>query len=368
MSKTDGRLNQVNGRLRSGKVGVRVEIHGNFLYLRATLPPKPGDKRDQPYQQRIALGIHANSTGLQLAEQKARKVGAAIDDGSFRWDEYVKNHVQAQTARDWINRLEQDYFARRERNPKSMTTWKGDYADVYNRLPLDEPLTLTVIMDAIDRTDPDTRTRKRFVAALMKLAEFAGIEANLKPYKGRYSPSKVSPRSLPSDEDIARWRDRIPNPEWQRAYGLMATYGLRPHEICYLDFSQLPVLLVEDDTKTGQRQARPFYPEWTTDWDLLGDLPKITGNCNRDLGNRVTHAFKRYGIPFHPYDLRHAWAVRTIQFGVPDSLACRWMGNSVEIFTKTYKQWIRQDVESMVYQALVEKRDRPHPPGSDRTI
>lgn len=368
IEKTHGRLNQINGRLRAGKVGVRVEIKGNFVYLRATLPPKPGDGHTQPYQQRIALGVHANFHGLQLAEQKAREVGAALDGGKFRWDDYVKNNVQAQTVGDWTRMIEHDYFSRRERNPKSETTWKGDYADVYRRLPQDEPLTVELILEAIAATEPDTRSRKRFVMALAKLAEFAGIEANFKHLKGRYSPQKVNPRNLPSDAEIAEWRERIDSPEWQRVYGLMATYGLRPHEVFHLDFSQFPVLLVEDDTKTGQRRAMPFYPEWSSEWFLLGDLPTVTGNCNRDLGNRVSHAFERYGIPFHPYDLRHAWAVRTIQFGVPDSLACRWMGNSVEVFTKTYQQWIRQDVETMVYQTLTEKSDRPHPPGSDRVI
>lgn len=361
MSSFEGRLKQTNGRLKSANVGVSVQVRGNHLYLRAIFPPKPGTK-EKPYQQRLALGFHANPTGLKLAEREARKIGALLDCGQFDWSHYVKNNVQAHTTSDWIRRLEEDYFSRREKNPKSETTWQGDYAEVYRRLPEDEPLTLEILLSAIAATEPDTRTRKRFVMALAKLAEFAGIEANLKPYKGKYSPRKVTPRNLPSDTEIATWRDSIPNLEWRRAYGLIATYGLRPHEICHLDFSQFPVLLVEDETKTGQRQTRPFYPEWTTEWDLLGDLPKITGNCNRDLGNRVTHAFERYSVPFHPYDLRHAWAVRTIQFGVPDSLACRWMGNSVEIFTKTYQQWIRQDVETMVYEGLLARSDRPLAP------
>lgn len=370
MSSFDGRLKQTNGRLKSANVGVSVEVRGKHLYLRSTFPPKPGSDSDKAYQQRLALGFHANPTGLKLAEQEARKVGALLDCGEFDWGHYVKNNVQAHSVSDWMQRFEADYFDRRERNPKSQTTWDKDYADVYQRLPGNEPLTVQVMLDAIATTEPDTRTRKRFVMALAKLAEFAGMEANFKHLKGKYSPQKVNPRNLPSDAEIGTWRERISNPEWQRAYGLMATYGLRPHEICHLDFSQFPILLVEDDTKTGQRRVMPFYPEWSTEWNLIGELPKITGYSNSDLGNRVSHAFGRYAVPFHPYDLRHAWAVRTIQFGVPDSLACRWMGNSVEVFTKTYKQWIRQDVETMVYEGLLARSDRPLPPlsSSDRII
>lgn len=357
-----GRLAQTNGRLKAANVGATVGIKGNRLHLRATLPPKPDSTKLSAYQQRLSLGYHANPAGLKLAEQEARKVGALIDRDQFRWNEYVKNHVQSENCCDWVERFEQDYFERRRRTPKTETTWKGDYADVFKKLPQNEPLTTELMIAAIAQTKPDTRTRKRFTTALTALAKFAGLEADFKPLKGNYSPRRVNRRTLPTDEQISASREAINSAVWQRAYGLLATYGLRPHELMHLDFSQFPVLLVEDDTKTGQRRARPFYPEWADSWDLRGDLPVLTGANNRAIGSRVSQAFNRYSIPFHPYDLRHAWAVRTIRFGVPDSIACKWMGNSVEIFSKTYHAWMGQDVEQMVYEGLMQRSDRPIPP------
>ena len=59
------KLNQANGRLRSGKIGVRIEVRGDRLYLRATFPPKPGSTKQQPCQQRLALGFHANPSGFR---------------------------------------------------------------------------------------------------------------------------------------------------------------------------------------------------------------------------------------------------------------------------------------------------------------
>lgn len=368
MAEIDGRLAQTNGRLKAANVGVSVGVKGNRLYLRATFPPKPDSTKLLPHQQRLALGYHANPAGLKLAEQEARKVGALLDCGQFRWDEYVKNRVQSENCCDWVERFEQDYFARRQRTPKTETTWKGDYAEVFKRLPQDEPLTTALMLETIAQTTPDTRTRKRFTTALAALAKFAGLEADFKPLKGNYSPRRVNRRTLPTDEQISASREEINSAVWQRAYGLLATYGLRPHELMHLDFSQFPVLLVEDDTKTGQRRARPFYPEWAESWDLQGDLPALTGANNRAIGSRVSQAFNRYNISFHPYDLRHAWAVRTIRFGVPDSIACRWMGNSVEIFSKTYHAWMGQDVEQMVYEGLMQRSDRPVPPGIDPAI
>ncbi len=71
-----GRIEQANGRLKAANVGVAIEQSGNRLYLRATLPPKPGATRHEPYQQRISLssqGIRANPIGIKEAEAEARK-------------------------------------------------------------------------------------------------------------------------------------------------------------------------------------------------------------------------------------------------------------------------------------------------------
>jgi integrase len=140
--------------------------------------------------------------------------------------------------------------------------------------------------------------------------------------------------------------------------------GLRNHEIFHLDCSKLPLLIVKDGTKTGYHRVHPFYPEWFDAWNLADvQVPSCTGKNNSALGNRVTHALKRYELPFQPYDLRHAWAVRTIAFKVPTTLAARMMGHSVDVHEKIYQQWITEDFEAQVIQRLMEG-DRPLAPGS----
>jgi len=61
---------------------------------------------------------------------------------------------------------------------------------------------------------------------------------------------------------IAEIRESIPNPAWQWAYGMMACYGLRNHELFYLDCDRLPLLVVKDGSKTGYHRVHPFFPEW----------------------------------------------------------------------------------------------------------
>jgi integrase len=165
---------------------------------------------------------------------------------------------------------------------------------------------------------------------------------------------------------------QIPNPAWRLAYGLMATYGLRNHEVFFCDCSGLArggdrVLRVLPTSKTGEHQVWPFLPEWVEQFGLerLGDdpgaLPAIATDLRRvslkQVGQRVAEQFRRYGLPITPYDLRHAWAVRTIHIGLPDTVAARMMGHSVTIHTRTYHHWItRRDQQQAVDAALSRLR------------
>lgn len=357
----DGKLAQANGRLKAGKVGVSIEARGDRLCLRAIFPPKPGNAKSSPYQQRLTLHYRANPAGLKLAEQEARRIGVLLDSKTFNWAEFMPQSAPQNTCSDWIARFEADYFSRRQRTPKSETTWRYDYLKVFSQLPSDEPLTLELLDQVIRSKSPDTRTRKRFVDVCTRLATFAGMEPNFKPLKGNYAPSKVSPRSLPSDLEVSQQRLAIPNLQWRRAYSLIAVYGLRPHEVFNCDLARFPLLQVHDGTKTDQRLVYPFYPEWSERWDLVGELPSVTGKTNTDLGNRVTHAFDRYQIPFVPYDLRHAWAVRSMAFGLDLTLAAAQMGHSVKVHCEIYHAWITEDVHEKAYQVLMSNPNRPKP-------
>ena len=111
-------------------------------------------------------------------------------------------------------------------------------------------------------------------------------------------------------------------------------------------------------TKTGSHEVWAFYPEWIEEFELkAGCLPAIetdlTKTTLQTVGQRVTAQFRRYGVPFSPYDLRHAWAVRTIHFGLSDTVAARMMGHSVAVHTRTYHQWLsRRDQQQAVESAL----------------
>ncbi|WP_414622067.1 site-specific integrase [Calothrix sp. CCY 0018] len=363
-------LNAINKRLAEGLMGVRVEQLGSKLYLRATLPPKPNSDKSRPSQQRIALGIKANSRGVKRAEAEAYKLAGLLACKDFEWEIYLQGSPESPLVRyikDLIVDFENFYFETRQRNHKTVTTWTVEYLRVFLKLPQDELLTKEAILKVVTATRPDTRTRKRVCMGLQSLADFAGIKINLKPYKGKYSPKKATPRDLPDDATIAKYFFEIENESWRWVYGMLATYGLRNHEVFRLDFNAIEkgdyIVNVGENSKTGSRRVWPCYPEWFEQFDLQNvKLPSVNvDRANADVGHVVTVWFKRH-IPFAPYNLRHCWAVRTLEFGLDISLAAQQMGHSNQVHSELYHHWISERHHQRAFELMMMRESRPQPP------
>lgn len=359
------KLEQANNRLKLARVRCAIITRGDCLYIRATLPPKPENISKGWHQQSIATGFRANPCGIKEAEKLAKLVGAQLDCNQFDWANFLRRPPKAkpQSIREWVIAFEKDYWQRRPKTPASETTWKTDYHNVFRRLPLDKPLTLGALEDAITAIPPDTRQRRRFCITLSLLAKLAGLEPKFDGLKGKYSIHKAAERDLPPDELIASIFQRLPEGHWKWAFGMLATYGLRNHEIFFLDLSAFPAVYVRKG-KTSSRIVYPLYPEWAEAWRLNEvQIPLCTGKTNADYGNRVTHAFHRLNIPFSPYNLRHAWAVRAIVYGLDNAIAAKQMGHSLTVHCTTYQHWISASVYEQVHTTLRDRPNRPSVPG-----
>jgi len=356
------RINQSNGRLKSGGVRVRVQAIGESLYLRATLPPKPGSRKDKPFQQRIALGWGVNPRTIKLAESEARKVGALLETGSFSWDDYLGDRGDRQTVASWITKLEvelKDPF----RGAISDTTWNTDYKSVFNRLPQDEPLDTGLLLWILDKEFTSPRQRRRGAIALARLAEFAGLEASpLKARKGKYSAKCVEPRDLPSDRQIEEFVRSIKDPGWKWAIGMIAAYGLRPHEVFHLDLSEFPTAIVGDATKTGRRFVFILPPRWINDFALgFPALPDIEwrDRPNAKLGEAIAKFIGRHrkavsGMEsLTAYDLRHSYSRRCLDYGLSPDFGAKMMGHSVATHEETYRRWIDRSTYQAIYDRAI---------------
>jgi integrase len=373
MSDIDQRLREANGRLKANCFGVSIEKVGNKLFLRATLPPKPKSLEIKPYQQRISISS-ANVKGVSLAESEAKKLSVKLESREFDWANYInlEEFKQPQSIGEWVKSFERDYFERRERTFKTETTWKVEYHTVFKMLPFSESLESETLRQVILATKPDTRTRKRFCMTLGLLAKFADIEFDPSNYSGNYSPKSRKPRDLPKDKLISEWFLNIDNHKWRWVFGMLATYGLRNHEVFFLDLEELrdgnKVVSVLEG-KTGFRQVWPFHPEWFEEFDLASvKIPEIDLNRNNSaIGGTVSQHFRRnQELPFKVYDLRHCYAIRTLDYGIDISLAARQMGHSLAVHSDIYHTWINAQYQQRAFDLAIQKSDRPKPPKSNK--
>ncbi|MBA3920330.1 MAG: site-specific integrase [Nostocaceae cyanobacterium] len=369
MTDIDSRISQANGRLKFARVGVSLERRGNRLCLRATFPPKPGSRQTRKHRQRLYLGCHASTPGLKEAELEARKIGALLDCKEFSWEPYLKIPAgNSSECASVVARFKEVYFHERRNRDKYKveTTWKTDYESVFKNLPPLSELTPELLREVIEKSEPGSKTRKRYCMALSYLARFAGVELETKRLSGNYGLKSLTPRDIPSDKLIAEWFFKIESEPWQWFYGMMAVYGLRNHEVFHLDLEQLREknrILTVTAGKTGYRRVWPCYPEWVDHFDLLNiKIPQIKmERSNSEIGNTATHHFGKF-LPFRLYDLRHAWAVRTLNFGLDITLAAQQMGHSIEVHSKTYHRWISDQHHQRAFDIIMQRSDRPLPP------
>mgnify|MGYP001799590597 CR=1 FL=1 len=227
----------------------------------------------------------------------------------------------------------------------------------FNKLPLDEPLTANVLIAAV-LTKPETKkaARDRACIQLQQLADFANIDVNLRHYRVGYSPADVTPKKIPSDDQIQEIIDQIKNPQWRYIFALMAIYGLRDHEafLCTVENKDsVWVAHIPDDTKTGFHVAYPHPATWVDRW-LMGDriLPNVTVKENQDYGAKASHYWRRIQALGSPYSLRHAYAIRCHTAGVQIAIAAQWMGHTPTMHLKTYQRWISEKAHRQAWQKL----------------
>ncbi|NJN85570.1 MAG: hypothetical protein HC881_03680 [Leptolyngbyaceae cyanobacterium SL_7_1] len=147
----DGRINQANGRLKSARLKVAIERRGGTLSLRATLPAK--EEGCKPHRQKIALGVKATPAGLQFAERRARELANDLDAEWFNWSNWLQDDYDSESGMScssWVEKFEQEYWNRRDRNQQTQTTWNTDYRVILNKLPADEVLSPELLLNLIN--------------------------------------------------------------------------------------------------------------------------------------------------------------------------------------------------------------------------
>ena len=374
-------INNVNDKFATQGSKLRIEKRGDKLNIRGTLPSKENKKQFKV--QRISLGLKADTSGLEEAKKKLQLINLQLELNQFDWINWINNSKKKEVRDEFkfstkISEFEEFFFKDNKNDHLTScrkTTWRGSYKpyikrmlkiyDSFNHEDLEN-----IFLKTLATYKEGSRSRKQCATSLSVLAKFLEIKLpeDWKLNARGYGLKKASFRDLPTDLKIEQLWDEIPNSSWRFVYGLMATYGLRNHEVFFCDLSSLTesgdkIIRVLPTTKTGEHQVWPFHPEWVEKFDLLelGNNPELLPHIKRDLkfttlqsiGKKITDQFKRYSLRIKPYDLRHAWAVRTIFYDLPDTVAARMMGHSVSLHTQTYHHWItKRDQQKAVDNAL----------------
>jgi integrase len=386
-----------NSSLSLEKIKVKLKLTTyKSIALQGTFPCKPGDsgKNGSTNKQYIiSLGFAASDVGLKLAVAKARELDLLLVTKQFKWtSELLGKQAQkilpdAEKPPKLISELIQDYeklfWKTHERNRQGVRTWESHYLRHLNKLPQNQPLTIEAIEEALESTKPNTSSRFYLSWQLKKFSEFCGVDAakNITAYATPNPAPTI--RRIPTDEEIIEGFNKVGAPlsqyasssnitypdQWQWAYGMLATYGLRPHELFAVD---LEAFIHPDNTfhliklnpeltqgtKTGERNCGvpPLYPHWIELFDLKNIKAPALGGTLENQTAKLHKRFRAVQLGFRPYDLRHAYAIRGHRLRIPIKTMSDYMGHTVNEHTNTYQRWMSEDANLEIYKEVVIHR------------
>ncbi|MBD2436596.1 site-specific integrase [Nostoc sp. FACHB-110] len=400
--KFEQKFDEAKQRLKAAKTRVGLVVASGTIQLQATLPLRDGDtdtKGTGTKQYKISLGIPANIDGLKTAEEEAYELGKLIAHKTFEWnDKYlgrlgkkIIEESKPKTFGELLNQFEEEYFKARPRNRKSEGTFKNHFDIIKRFFDSDQLVTEAEVKSSINKIPAGTATRVATISALSVLFKLFSIEISLKGLKSGYKPKRRMP---PNKEDIldyfhyfqryaaernyrASSKSYVDNWKfWRWCYGMLATFGLRPEELfinSHIDYWLNPKNIdnawkVDKDCKTGERVVFAIIPDWIEIFDLknieyLNRLKQISSSLLTHIqvdSQVITLAlwFKKVGIPFQPYDLRHAFAINGHLLGISIKVMADNMGHSVEMHTSTYQRYFSEENrKQMINEALSKKSE-----------
>ena len=308
------------------------------LYLLAKVPRRDGSPGLQ--QTRIALRLDDTPVNRRAAAKQLQTLERQLERGEFSWS-YWTDEPDGVTWREAIARL---YRAKVVLGRTGETTWQVNYLGRLRQIPPGSACTTESMAKALQRYGRETCSYKELYYLLRHIARLVAVpfpEVPLPTYRD------AAPVAVPTDAEIITWVEAAPEPSaWY--WGMMATYGLRPHEIEGATLIDRDLCQVADGTKTGFRTVVPLPRGWVERF-RLHDRRIRPGLAQRPdaVSKWLSKELRKLSLPWRPYALRHAYAARLWREGgsrLDLYTAARLMGHTASQHAKTYRAHIQPHV------------------------
>lgn len=300
------------------------------LYLLARLPHRDG--RPGLTQSRLALRLDDTPVNRRTAEKQLKTLEQQLATGSFEWS-YWSDETSGITWREAIARL---YRQKVVLGRTGERTWQVNYMGRLRQIAPNSLCTTASISAALNRYDRDTCSYKELYYLLQHVARLVCVPF---PEAAQPTYSQAKPVEVPTDEQIVAWVTAAPEPvSWY--LGLMAAYGLRPHEIEGAQLIDKDYLQVAEASKTGFRTVVPLHREWV---ELFRLREPRRRDRPTDIAKWLSKETHKLGLPWRPYALRHAYGGRLWREGgsrLDIYTAARLMGHTPAQHVKTYRAHI----------------------------
>ena len=331
------------------------------VYLQATLPCKTEPSKHK--QQQIPTGLKiSNPSTRETLRVLAFRLDEQLELSTFSWSDWSKDKLTSQkssAARDSIQfpelcqAIEARFDAHYPDHPK---TGAGIYTSKYKpTISLLRKFYGSADLEAICQVVKDIESpssRENFGSIISVTLDHMGLTWDKKPLfaaKKGYTISELTERDIPSDEELLQIWGSIKDPRWKGVHGMSMAFGTRPSELLSAEFEDDVINLMTYKTKGKPylRESWSLPDEWIKELNLR-EMHKPT--CNRlNIARQFSDYMDRNNLKHWPlYNLRHAYAIRSLVKGIEISMAARLMGHTESTHRKHYQLWIsKKDMRAM---------------------
>lgn len=322
----------------------RIMAQRGRLYINGTFPKKSGEPGTE--QTSLTLQLDDTPAGRKAAEKWLKKIERELKNKTFDWADYRRT-TKGVKRKTWLEAIRTLRRRKVELGRVTPSTWEVNYWGTLKLMPLQSIVTTAAIAEELGRYQRDQYTYKKIFGLFRHIAKISEVDFPEVP-EPTYT-QKSAATNVPSDDEIIEWVLGA-GPAYQWCFGMMATYGLRPHECdtCQvIDHDGLMLVQVNEQTKTGYRTVIPQEKEWINLFNLRNRVnrpPSDRAAERRDATSVWLNARRlKQGIKWKPYALRHAYAGRLWRNGGSELSvfdAAQLMGHSCKIHIDTYRAWI----------------------------